>query len=88
MTRLGDAGASIADSDIGPLPDIRTTYVNVALPEAFAYHSEALKRALRNSGSTFEAGWKWVERFRVTITCRRRASGADAGGGRSSAVEM
>jgi len=50
MTRLGDAGASIADIDIGPLPDIPTVYVNVALPEAFAYHSEALKNVPKEFG--------------------------------------
>ena len=50
MTHLGDAGASIADIDIGPLPDIPTVYVNVALPEAFAYHSEALKNVPKEFG--------------------------------------
>lgn len=45
MIRLSDAGASIVTVDIGRLPDIPTTYVNVALPEAFAYYADALKRA-------------------------------------------
>ena len=44
LSRLADAGASIVNVDLGRLPDIPTTYINVALPEAFAYHSEALKR--------------------------------------------
>ena len=43
MTRLGAAGASVVDIDLGRLPDIATTYVNVALPEAFAYHADALE---------------------------------------------
>jgi aspartyl-tRNA(Asn)/glutamyl-tRNA(Gln) amidotransferase subunit A len=50
MTRLGDAGASIAGIDLGPLPDIPTIYVNVALPEAFAFHAEALKNAPEEFG--------------------------------------
>ena len=44
LSRLSDAGASIVDVDLGRLPDVPATYINVALPEAFAYHSEALKR--------------------------------------------
>ena len=43
MSRLSDAGASIVNVDAGRLPDIPATYLNVALPEAFAYHAEALK---------------------------------------------
>src|SRR5687768_3248822 len=42
IERLKDAGASIVDIDLGRLPDISTTYLNVALTEAFAYHAEAL----------------------------------------------
>ena len=34
--------SSIVDIDLGRLPDISTTYLNVALTEAFAYHAEAL----------------------------------------------
>jgi len=45
LSRLKDAGASIVEVDLGRLPDIPATYVNVALPEAFAYHSEALDKA-------------------------------------------
>jgi aspartyl-tRNA(Asn)/glutamyl-tRNA(Gln) amidotransferase subunit A len=45
LGRLSEAGASIADIDPGRLPDIPQTYVNVALPEAFAFHREALTRA-------------------------------------------
>ena len=44
LKRLKDAGASIVDSDLGQLPDIAATYVNVSLPEAFAYHAEALQK--------------------------------------------
>jgi aspartyl-tRNA(Asn)/glutamyl-tRNA(Gln) amidotransferase subunit A len=44
LSRLKDAGASIVDIDLGHLPDVPTTYVNVALPEAFAYHAEALEK--------------------------------------------
>ena len=44
LSRLKDAGATIVDIDPGRLPDILETYLNVALPEAFAYHAEALER--------------------------------------------
>ena len=44
LSRLKDAGASVRDIDLGRLPDIATTYVNVALPEAYAYHAEALAK--------------------------------------------
>ena len=44
LSRLKDAGASIVDIDLGRLPDISQTYLNVALTEAFAYHAEALER--------------------------------------------
>jgi aspartyl-tRNA(Asn)/glutamyl-tRNA(Gln) amidotransferase subunit A len=42
ITRLKEAGAAIVDIDLGRVPDIARTYLNVALPEAFAYHAEAL----------------------------------------------
>ncbi|HET9468947.1 MAG TPA: amidase, partial [Vicinamibacterales bacterium] len=42
LNRLKDAGASIVDVDLGRLPDIPQTYLNVALTEAFAYYAEAL----------------------------------------------
>lgn len=45
LNRLKDAGASIVDSDLGRLPDVPLTYVNVVLPEAYAYHEEALAKA-------------------------------------------
>ena len=45
LERLLRQGASISDISLGALPDIPSTYVNVALPEAFAQHAEALKRA-------------------------------------------
>lgn len=44
LSRLADAGAAIVDIDLGRLPDIQTTYVNVALPEAYSYHAEALAK--------------------------------------------
>jgi aspartyl-tRNA(Asn)/glutamyl-tRNA(Gln) amidotransferase subunit A len=45
LSSLAGAGASIVDLDLGRVPDIQTTYVNVALPEAFAYHAEALGKS-------------------------------------------
>ena len=44
LSRLKDAGASIVDIHLGHLPDVPTTYVNVALPEAFAYHADGLEK--------------------------------------------
>ncbi len=44
LGRVSDAGASIVDVDLGRLPDIHTTYVNVSLTEAYAYHAEALAK--------------------------------------------
>jgi len=44
LSRLKDAGASIVDVDLGQLPDVPATYVKVALPEAFAFHAEALNK--------------------------------------------
>jgi aspartyl-tRNA(Asn)/glutamyl-tRNA(Gln) amidotransferase subunit A len=44
LDRLRDAGASIAGIELEGLPDIPRTYINVALPEAYAFHAEALKR--------------------------------------------
>jgi aspartyl-tRNA(Asn)/glutamyl-tRNA(Gln) amidotransferase subunit A len=44
LSRLKDAGVSVVDVDLGDLPDVPTTYLNVALPEAFAYHAEALDK--------------------------------------------
>ena len=60
LQRLTDAGASIVDIDLGRLPDIPLTYVNVVLPEAYAYHAEALEQAPeefgRNVRSRLEMG--------------------------------
>jgi len=50
LIRLKDAGAAIVDAELRHLPDIAATYVNVALPEAFAYHSDALKHAPEEFG--------------------------------------
>jgi aspartyl-tRNA(Asn)/glutamyl-tRNA(Gln) amidotransferase subunit A len=44
LSRLKDAGASVHDIDLGRLPDIATTYVNVALTEAYAYYADALAK--------------------------------------------
>ena len=55
LSRLSDAGVSIVDVDLGRLPDIPTTYINVALPEAFAYHSEMLKRVPEEFGRNVRA---------------------------------
>ncbi len=45
LDRLKAGGASIVDVHFGPMPDIATTYVNVALPEAFAYYAVSLEKA-------------------------------------------
>jgi len=50
LSRLKDAGASIVDIDLDHLPDVPATYVNVALPEAFAFHAEALKKVPEEFG--------------------------------------
>jgi aspartyl-tRNA(Asn)/glutamyl-tRNA(Gln) amidotransferase subunit A len=55
LHRLSETGASIAAVDLGGLPDIPSTYMNVALPEAFAYHSDALKRAPEEFGPNVRA---------------------------------
>lgn len=44
LDRLRREGASIFDIRLRDLPDIPSTYMNVALPEAFAYHADALQR--------------------------------------------
>jgi aspartyl-tRNA(Asn)/glutamyl-tRNA(Gln) amidotransferase subunit A len=60
LGRLKDAGASIVDINLGRLPDIPLTYVHVVLPEAYAYHAEALAKAPgefgRNIRSRLEMG--------------------------------
>jgi len=43
MRLAHDAGATIVDVDLGSVPDIATTYLNVALVEAYAHHADALK---------------------------------------------
>jgi len=45
LDRLKVGGASITDVHAGPMPDIATTYVNVVLPEAFAYYAKSLEKA-------------------------------------------
>jgi aspartyl-tRNA(Asn)/glutamyl-tRNA(Gln) amidotransferase subunit A len=42
LDRLKESGTSISDIELGGIPDISKTYLNVALTEAFAYHAEAL----------------------------------------------
>jgi aspartyl-tRNA(Asn)/glutamyl-tRNA(Gln) amidotransferase subunit A len=44
LDRLKHAGATVVHLDLGRIPDIQTTYVNVALPEAYAFHAEALAK--------------------------------------------
>jgi aspartyl-tRNA(Asn)/glutamyl-tRNA(Gln) amidotransferase subunit A len=60
LQRLKDAGASIVDINLGPLPDIALTYVNVVLPEAYAFHAGALAKVPeafgRNVRSRLEMG--------------------------------
>lgn len=45
LDRLKIGGATVIDVHTGPMPDIATTYMNVALPEAFAYYAESLENA-------------------------------------------
>jgi aspartyl-tRNA(Asn)/glutamyl-tRNA(Gln) amidotransferase subunit A len=45
LDRLKVGGATVVDVEAGPMPDIATTYVNVALPEAFAFYAESLEKA-------------------------------------------
>ena len=55
LERLTDAGASIVDIDLGRLPDIPLTYVNVVLPEGYAYHAEALDNAPEEFGRSIRS---------------------------------
>jgi aspartyl-tRNA(Asn)/glutamyl-tRNA(Gln) amidotransferase subunit A len=55
LSRLKDAGATIVDADLGQLPDIAATYVNVVLPEAFAFHAKALERAPEQFGESIRS---------------------------------
>ena len=43
LERLRSAGASVVDSSVDVGPEIATTYANIALPEASAYHAKTLK---------------------------------------------
>ena len=45
LRRLDDAGVTIVDMELAGVPSIATTYINVALTEAFAYHAKALEKA-------------------------------------------
>ena len=45
LDRLKTAGAVVTDVQLGSIPDIARTYMNVALPEAFAYYADALEKA-------------------------------------------
>ena len=45
IERLRSAGVIVDDVDLGRIPDLASTYVNVVLPEAYAYHARALKEA-------------------------------------------
>jgi aspartyl-tRNA(Asn)/glutamyl-tRNA(Gln) amidotransferase subunit A len=44
LGRLKAAGAIITDVQLGRMPDIATTYINVALVEAFAHYADALAK--------------------------------------------
>ena len=44
LDRLQAAGAAIVDIELGRGPDIATTYLNVVLPEAYAYYAESIER--------------------------------------------
>jgi aspartyl-tRNA(Asn)/glutamyl-tRNA(Gln) amidotransferase subunit A len=44
LGRLQSAGATIVHIDLSRMPDIPTTYVNVSLPEAYAFHEDALAK--------------------------------------------
>ena len=43
IDRLRDAGASIREVRLASAAEIASTYVNIALPEAFAYHANTLE---------------------------------------------
>ena len=43
VRNVRDAGATIVDVDLGEVPDIPTTYLNVSLVEAYACYAEALR---------------------------------------------
>ncbi len=45
LDRLRVGGAGVVDVHTGPMPDIAATYINVTLPEAFAYYAEKMERA-------------------------------------------
>jgi aspartyl-tRNA(Asn)/glutamyl-tRNA(Gln) amidotransferase subunit A len=44
LDRLKTAGARVTEVTLGRIPDIATTYVNVALTEAFAFHARSLEK--------------------------------------------
>jgi aspartyl-tRNA(Asn)/glutamyl-tRNA(Gln) amidotransferase subunit A len=52
LGRLIEAGATIVEANLGRLPDIGTTYVNIVLPEAFAFHAVALEHAPEEFGAS------------------------------------
>ena len=45
LDRLTTGGAVVTEVQLGPVPDIARTYVNVVLPEAYAYYAEALAKS-------------------------------------------
>lgn len=45
LNRLHGAGASIVDVTIKHAGQIQSAYINIALPEAYAYHAKTLERA-------------------------------------------
>jgi aspartyl-tRNA(Asn)/glutamyl-tRNA(Gln) amidotransferase subunit A len=44
LDRLKTAGAIVIDLELGRVPDIAATYVNVVLPEAYAYYAESFEK--------------------------------------------
>lgn len=63
LSRVKDAGATIVDIDLGRMPDILQMYLNVALPEAFAYHAEALEHMPEKFSDSVRARLQMGERI-------------------------
>ncbi len=72
-----------------PIPDIATTYVNVALPEAFAYYAETLEKAPDAFSSGIRERLRDGEQdFPRRIRESARRSGPDARRRRCRAFEL
>lgn len=55
VRNLHDAGATIVDVDLGAVPDIPTTYLNVSLVEAYAFYADALAATPEKFGDNVRA---------------------------------